>query len=64
MKVKKCPIHKVQMVRVTMTFCPACRGSATSERKSQASKENGKLGGRPKGSKDRKPRSLKKKRAA
>jgi hypothetical protein len=57
MKIPECPIHGIALI----AFCPACRGSATSERKSQASKENGKLGGRPKGSKDRKPRSLKKK---
>lgn len=53
MKTKKCPTHKIPMVRVTMTFCPACRGSATSDRKIQASRENGKLGGRPVGSKRR-----------
>ena len=37
-------------------YCPACRGSATSKRKARASRENGELGGRPKGSKN-KPKS-------
>jgi hypothetical protein len=31
-------------------YCPACRGEARSELKAQAARENGKLGGRPKGS--------------
>ena len=68
MKAKKCRIHKVQMVTVQLEFCPVCRGaaggSATSERKAQASQENGKLGGRPRGSKDSKPRKQKKTRRA
>ena len=45
----ECSIHKIELV----TYCPACRGSATSKRKVRASRENGKLGGRPKGSKNR-----------
>jgi uncharacterized Zn finger protein (UPF0148 family) len=56
METKKCPTHKIPMVRVTMTFCPACRGSATSKRKERASRENGTLGGRPVRSKDSGPR--------
>jgi hypothetical protein len=39
----KCPIHKINLV----CFCPACRGEKTSKKKSKASRENGKLGGRP-----------------
>jgi len=45
----KCPIHHVQMI----CYCPACRGSVTSKAKRNASRENGKLGGRPKGSKNK-----------
>lgn len=56
MKTKKCPTHEIPMVEVTITFCPACRGSATSERKIRASRENGKLGGRPVGNKNRRLR--------
>jgi hypothetical protein len=48
----KCPIHKVELI----CYCPACRGEATSKRKAASSRENGKLGGRPKGSKN-KPKS-------
>jgi len=36
--------------------CPACLGAATSKSKAAASRKNGKLGGRPKGSKN-KPKS-------
>jgi hypothetical protein len=43
----KCPIHNIPLVY----YCPACRGEAKSKRKAAASRENGKLGGRPKGSK-------------
>jgi hypothetical protein len=44
----KCPIHKdVEMI------CPACVGAATSKRKAVSSRQNGKLGGRPKGSKNK-----------
>jgi hypothetical protein len=39
----RCPIHNVKLV----CFCPACRGSIRSKRKARASRENGKLGGRP-----------------
>lgn len=46
----KCPIHKTEMI------CPACIGAASSKRKAVTSRENGKLGGRPKGSKN-KPKS-------
>jgi len=55
--VMKCPIHNIPLV----CYCPACLGSATSERKAEASRENGMLGGRPVGSKDSKPRNSKKK---
>src|SRR5580704_16238341 len=48
----RCPIHKIPLV------CPACRaakaGSVTSDQKAAASRENGKLGGRPKGSRKKK----------
>jgi len=41
----KCSIHKeVELVQ----YCPACLGSKKSKRKAATSKENGKLGGRPK----------------
>ena len=30
-----------------VVFCPACRGSLLSARKAEASRENGKKGGRP-----------------
>ena len=40
----KCKIHGVALV----CFCPACRGSARSARKARTSRNNGKLGGRPK----------------
>jgi hypothetical protein len=43
----KCPIHKVELV------CPACVGAVTSKRKAASYRENGKLGGRPKGSKSK-----------
>lgn len=42
----KCPIHGIPLV----CYCPACRGSTRSEQKTQAARENGRLGGRPKGS--------------
>ncbi len=41
--IMKCPIHNVPLV----CYCPACRGSAKSKRKAATSRENGKLGGRP-----------------
>jgi hypothetical protein len=34
--------------QVTITFCPACRGSKTSEKKAAAARENGKKGGKKK----------------
>jgi hypothetical protein len=44
MKIRpQCKIHGVALV----CFCPACRGSARSSRKTRASLRNGKLGGRP-----------------
>jgi hypothetical protein len=39
----KCKVHHIPMV----CYCPACRGSVRSERKARSSRENGKLGGRP-----------------
>jgi hypothetical protein len=45
----RCPIHDVEMI----CYCPACRGAVSSKRKAAASRENGKLGGRPKGSKNK-----------
>lgn len=39
----KCPIHRIDLV----SFCPACRGSVRSKKKAASSRENGKLGGRP-----------------
>ena len=39
----KCKIHGIPLV----CYCPACRGSARSERKAESSRENGRLGGRP-----------------
>lgn len=48
-----CPIHK------TPLLCPRCAGaeggSSTSDAKVKAARENGKKGGRPKGSKNSKP---------
>jgi hypothetical protein len=53
----RCPIHNIELI----CYCPACRGSATSKSKAQASRENGKLGGRPKGSKSKpKPKTANK----
>lgn len=45
-----CDIHRVPLV------CPACIGEVKTERKAKASRVNGKLGGRPKGRKDARPR--------
>jgi hypothetical protein len=45
----KCPIHKIELI----CYCPACRGEVTSKRKAATSRANGKLGGRPKGSKNK-----------
>jgi hypothetical protein len=45
----KCPIHEVELI----CYCPVCRGAVTSERKATTSRDNGKLGGRPKGSKNK-----------
>ena len=43
-----CKVHrKTKLVQ----FCPACRGGKTSRRKARSSRENGKLGGRPRGRK-------------
>ncbi len=39
----KCSLHNIELV----CFCPACRGSVTSRRKAEASRKNGKRGGRP-----------------
>ncbi len=49
----KCPIHNVPLI----CYCPACRGSAKSKRKSAASKENGKKGGRPPNDKQKEKKS-------
>jgi hypothetical protein len=46
----KCKIHGIPLV----CYCPACRGQVTSERKAETSRLNGRLGDRPKGSKNRK----------
>jgi len=45
----KCPIHKIKLI----CYCPACREAVTTDRKASSSRNNGKLGGRPKGSKNR-----------
>jgi len=45
----KCLIHHIEL----LCYCPACRGSVTTERKAESSRENGKRGGRPKGSKNK-----------
>jgi hypothetical protein len=39
----KCKIHDVALI----CYCPTCRASVRSERKAEASRQNGKLGGRP-----------------
>jgi hypothetical protein len=39
----KCKIHGIRLI----SYCPACLGSSRSKRKAEASRENGKLGGRP-----------------
>jgi hypothetical protein len=49
----KCSIHNIPLV----CYCPACRGEAKSKRKAMSSRKNGKMGGRPKGSKSQKPKS-------
>lgn len=49
----KCSIHHVPLI----SFCPACRGAVKSKKKAVSSRENGKLGGRPLGSKDTKSRA-------
>ena len=46
----KCKIHGVPLV----CFCPACRGTVQSKRKAESSRENGKLGGRPRKNKTEK----------
>ena len=52
----KCPVHKIPL----FSYCPACRGAVTSDRKAKTSRANGMLGGRPKGSKNKpKPRTRK-----
>jgi hypothetical protein len=43
MEKQKCPIHNIELI----CYCPACRGSVTSEQKAKSSRENGRLGGRP-----------------
>jgi len=49
----KCPIHKDTDL---VCFCPKCRGAVKSERKKRAARKNAKRGGRPKGTRDSKPR--------
>lgn len=39
----RCEIHDIELI----CYCPACRGSVRSRRKAEASRENGRLGGRP-----------------
>ena len=56
MKTSRCPKHKIPLITMKVTFCPACRGSATSNHKAETSRENGKKGGRPVGKKDSEPR--------
>ena len=48
MTMMRCPIHNVPLV----CYCPVCRGSVTSKKKAKASRDNGKLGGRPKSAKN------------
>ena len=45
----KCLIHHIELI----CYCPACLGSTISKKKAAASRSNGKLGGRPKGSKNK-----------
>jgi hypothetical protein len=54
----KCPIHKIPLV------CPACLGSATGRRKTQAARKNGVLGAGRWGVKSAGRASLKRKHAA
>jgi hypothetical protein len=46
----KCPIHGIPLV----CYCPACRGGVRSQLKAEAARKNGKLGGRPKGTRAKK----------
>jgi hypothetical protein len=41
--VTHCDVHQKALIK----FCPACRGSVRSERKTISSRANGRLGGRP-----------------
>jgi hypothetical protein len=45
----KCLTHGIELIY----FCPACRGQVTTKRKAAASRNNGLLGGRPKGAKNK-----------
>ena len=47
LELMKCPIHRIELI----CYCPACRGAVTSKQKAKAARDNGKLGGRPKGRK-------------
>ena len=57
----KCATQTIDLV----SYCPACRGEATTTRKAATSRANGKLGGRPPGSKSKsKPKPISMLRAA
>jgi len=49
----KCPKHGIPLV----CYCPAYRGEITTQRKAAASRDNGKLGGRPRLKKQRKAKA-------
>jgi hypothetical protein len=51
----KCKIHDIDLI----CYCPACRGEKKSKAKAAASRENGKLGGRPRSNKSSKAKRTK-----